>query len=261
LSGQRALVTGASSGLGAAVAHELVAQGARVLINSRSSERLQARADAIAAACPDGTPPAICAADVAQAEAAPALAARARKLLGGLDVLVCNAGGPSPGNFANIDDDGWRAGFELVFLSAVRSLRACLPLLRERGAGRVAIITSVSGLQPIPRLMLSNTLRPALMGLVRHLASELAADRILINAVAPGFFDTQRSREVQEAMGVQRGVPLATVEAELAQHIPLGRQGEPAELARLIAFLVSPGNGYLTGQTLVIDGGLVVAAR
>jgi len=138
-------------------------------------------------------------------------------------------------------------------------VRAALPLLKASGSGRIVITTSISGFKPVQRLLVSNALRPAVMGLVRHLAGELAADRILVNAVAPGLFDTERLREVQAAIADQRGIALADVRREHAARIPVARMGDPLELGRLVAFLVSEENTYLTGQTLVIDGGLLVA--
>ncbi len=282
LEGRAAWVTGASAGLGAAIAGELVARGARVLISSRAPKRIQAAADDIvrrmqaraggtARGGPAGGgaggvgppawhPPLPATGDVTDPQSAPVLVARARQAFGGLDILVCNAGGPPPGDFDELGDDAWTAGFELILLSAVRSIRAALPLLRASSAGRIVMIASISGIKPVRRLLLSNTLRPAVMGLARHLAVELAPDGILINAVAPGFFDTERSREVQAAMAAQRGIALEEVQAETAGRIPLGRQGDPAELARAIAFLISPENSYLTGQTLVVDGGLLVGS-
>ncbi len=279
LTGRVAIVTGASAGLGAGIARELVARGARVLMCSRSAEKLAAAADAISAsmggasACsgaPDAPgapitasrawhPPIVVPGDVTAPDTAPRLVGVAQERFGRLDILVCNAGGPPPGDFAETDDDAWRAGFELIFLSAIRCVRAALPLLRASGTGRIVITASISGIKPVRRLIISNALRPAVMGLVRHLAGELAPDKILVNAVAPGFFDTERSREVQAAIAEQRGVTLADVQRETAARIPLARQGEPLELGRLIAFLVSEENTYLTGQTLVIDGGLLVA--
>jgi 3-oxoacyl-[acyl-carrier protein] reductase len=285
LTGRVAVVTGASAGLGAGIARELVARGAYVFMCSRSPEKLAAAADAItssmrtgeagsaasapgapaelARSVPDSPawhPPVVFPGDVTAADTAPRLVQAVQERFGRLDILVCNAGGPPPGDFTETNDDAWRAGFDLILLSSVRSIRAALPLLRASGLGRIVISTSISGIKPVRRLLVSNALRPAVMGLVRHLAGELASDGILVNAVAPGFFDTERSREVQAAIAEQRGVALADVQRETAARIPLGRQGEPLELGRLIAFLVSPENTYITGQTLVIDGGLLVGA-
>ncbi len=313
-----AIVTGASAGLGAAIAQALAENGTHVLLCSRRSERLLAARDAIrasltgpadgrAGARADGRtdaradaqkrdsswtdltrrtssgqaseqqsaqsaeasaqpteqssadlPQLRCmAGDVTNSATAPALVGEAQRLWGRLDVMVGNAGGPLPGTFEEHDDDAWRAAFELVVLSNIRLIRAGLPLLRESPAGRIVLVASISAFRPVPRLALSNTLRPALAGLVRDLAVELGEAGILINAVSPGFFDTERSREVRTSMAQMRGVPFEQIEAELTAKIPLGRQGHPPELGALVAFLCSPRNGFVTGQTIVADGGLL----
>jgi len=272
LTGHRAIVTGASAGLGFGIASELAARGARVLIASRSetniraaaariSRRLEATGDDRDACLPPepACAPLPIAVDVTAPDAATRLAAAARDRLGGLDILVCNAGGPPPGDFGELADRDWEEAFRLILLAPVRLIRACLPFLRESGRGRILIVSSISGLRPVRRLMLSNVLRPSLMGLARHLGNELAPDRILVNAIAPGFFDTERASEVQQAIAEASGRDVSRVRAELAARIPLGRRGDPAELGRYAAFLVSAENTYITGQTLVIDGGLLSA--
>ncbi|MFC1571968.1 SDR family oxidoreductase [Candidatus Eisenbacteria bacterium] len=268
LEGRRAIVTGASAGLGAGIAHELVARGARVLMCSRDQDRLLATADQIDRRVKQTGPkpgvtewytPTIVSGDVTHADTAAKLIAGARESFGGLDILVSNAGGPPPGDFADLDDTAWTEAFNLIVLSVVRLVRTSHALLRESQAGRIVLNTSISGLRPVNRLTLSNTFRPALMGLVRHLANELAPDGILINAVAPGFFDTERSLEVFEAAAEKAGKSVVAMQKETVSRVPLKRQGEPAELGKLVAFLVSEENSYLTGQTLVADGGLLLA--
>jgi len=270
LDGKRVLVTGASAGLGAGVAREFVARGAHVLMSSRSTERIEAAAAQIAEAMKSGGPtrgikvwqaPVTLAADVTHPATAPTLAAAAKKALGGLDVLVCNAGGPPPGDFGELEDSQWEAAFRLILLSPIRLIRACLPMLRESKAARILLMSSVSGIRPVKRLLLSNTLRPGLSGLARHLAGELAGDRILINTVSPGYFDTERAREVQEAIAQQAGREPIEIAEETWARIPLRRPGNPEELGRLVAFLTSEENTFVTGQTLVIDGGMTVAAE
>ncbi|MFH1144349.1 MAG: SDR family oxidoreductase [Candidatus Eisenbacteria bacterium] len=253
LEGRRAIITGASAGLGAAVAGELAVRGARLILCSRAEGRLRRAAAAIAAR------PFLLAADVLDPETAPRLAAMARENLGGLDILVCNAGGPPPGDFGELDDAQWEAAFRLILLSPIRLIRACLPLLAESGSGRIILMNSISAIRPVKRLLLSNAIRPGLVGLARHLAGELADRKILVNVIAPGFFATDRSREVHEAIALQSGRTLSEVQNEANARIALKRHGDPAELGRLIAFLVSMENTYITGQTIVIDGGLTVA--
>jgi 3-oxoacyl-[acyl-carrier protein] reductase len=266
LAQSRALVTGASAGLGFGIASELASRGARVIMASRSDANLRAAVERIAARtvappaalpAPRGPAPIPIAADVTDPTAAEHLAAAAREQLGGLDILVCNAGGPPPGHFGELSDRHWEDAFRLILLAPIRLIRACLPQLRESGHGRIVLISSISGLRPVERLMLSNVLRPSLMGLARHLANELARDGILVNAIAPGFFDTERAREVQAAIAQSGGRSLREVQADLTAGIPLGRQGDPAELGRVVAFLASAENTYITGQTLVVDGGML----
>jgi 3-oxoacyl-[acyl-carrier protein] reductase len=269
LDGRRAIVTGASTGLGAAIAEELAACGARVLLCSRSAEKLSAAVARISArVAPPGERSGradpgqallTLAADVLDPRTAPRLSALARDHWGGLDILVCNAGGPPPADFDEADDAAWEEAFRLVLLSPIRLIRACLPLLRASGMGRIILMNSVSALRPVRRLLLSNALRPGLIGLARHLGGELAADGILVNAISPGFFDTGRAREVQEAIARKSGRPLVEIQDETRARIPLGRQGDPRELGRLITFLASVENSYITGQAIVIDGGLTTA--
>jgi len=279
LKDRRAIVTGASMGLGAGIAGELAARGARMILSSRSPEKLRAANERIrvrlqegpgreggdsamppaGSALPAGALPILVPADVLDPAAASRLADTARDRLGGLDILVCNAGGPPPGDFAELDDAQWEEAFRLVLLAPIRLIRACLPMLRASGSGRIILINSVSALRPVKRLLLSNALRPGLVGLARHLAAELAADGILVNAISPGFFATERAREVQEAIARQAGRSLGELQGETRARIPLGRLGDPAELGRAVAFLVSTQNSYITGQTIVIDGGLTTA--
>lgn len=251
LQGRVAIVTGASAGLGAGIARELAARGAQVLVCSRSEERLRA----MIAGSPHAANLSPLAADVTAPAAAAQLVAAAREIFGHLDILVCNAGGPPPMDFAEAEDPEWAAAYNLIVLAPLRLIRAALPFLCASGSGRIVILSSVSAWRPVPRLVLSNTLRPALSGLARHLAVELGPAGILVNAVSPGFFDTERAREVQEAIAEQNGTSAINTRIEITMQIPLRRQGDPAELGHLVAFLVSAENSYVTGQTIVADGG------
>lgn len=251
LKGRRALVTAASKGLGRACAEALVAEGASVYVSSRDPASIEAAGLAIHAA-------GWSVADVSVAGEPESLVGRAAATLGGLDVLVANAGGPPPGTFQSTPLDAWEAAFQLTLMSAVRLVHAALPHLKQSDQGRVVFITSVSVRQPIPNLVLSNSLRAAVTGLAKTLARELAGDRITFNCLAPDAILTDRIRHLA---GAARG---GDMEAELkrrAEAAPMKRFGEPAEFAAACAFLCSRQAGFITGQTLGVDGGALLGVH
>lgn len=265
LRGMRAVCLAASQGLGLGIATEFALAGARTLLVSRSASKLEKARDRIVAiAAEEGpsfpgnemSPPDILSADL-EDEGAPAAIVRvATERLGGIDVLVSNIGGPPPGRFAATDDDAWQNGYEQLIRSYVRMFRAALPELEKSASPRVLAVTSVSSRQPIPGLILSNTFRAGLVGLTKTLAQEFASKGILINNIAPGMFDTDRLVELDEATAKDRGLPIETVRAERVAQIPIGRYGDPRELGRVATFLASPANTMITGQTILVDGGL-----
>lgn len=237
LSGKRALVMGASTGLGRAVAEELAGQGARVAICARSQERLQETAREIGAEA--------WARDLSQPQAAAVLVDEVRQSMGGLDILVSNTGGPPAGDFLDLDESHWRNAFQGLWMSAVDSFRAALPEMRKRGWGRILLITSLAAKEPVPRLTLSNAYRAGLLGLVNSVSREAAPDGVTINTILPGYIRTDRLLE------------LGVSEEGLSGAIPAGRLGEPRELAALAAFLASERASYITGQAIAVDGGLL----
>jgi 3-oxoacyl-[acyl-carrier protein] reductase len=256
LRGRVALVNAASRGLGRAIADALAAEGAHLVISSRKKEAIEAAAAEIAAA--HGGDVVAVAADVSQSEAAPQLVEVARDRFGGLDILVNNSGGPPGGTFGDFDDDAWQSAFELLLLNVVRMVRACLPLLRTSGHGRVVNVASTSVRQPIQGLVLSNSLRGAVVGLAKTLADELGPDQVTVNTVLPGRILTDRLRESFTPRSGPVGVPIDDlIRVNLAKEIPLGRVGEPPDVGNLVAFLCSDAAAYLTGQTIAVDGGLV----
>ncbi|HSS61422.1 MAG TPA: SDR family oxidoreductase [Candidatus Limnocylindrales bacterium] len=244
---RRALVTAASKGLGRACAEALIAEGARVFISSRNPE---ATAREIGAA---GWK----AADLAQQSDIESLVEAAVEKFDGLDMLVVNAGGPPPGTFQGTPLDAWQGGFELTLMSAVRLVKLALPQLKRSDQGRIVFITSISVRQPLPNIAISNALRAGVTGLAKTLARELAPDRITANCIAPDAILTDRTRHLAAAGG---GDVEETVKRMAAQ-APMRRMGDPAELGAACAFLCSRQAGYITGQTLGIDGGSLIGVH
>ena len=245
--GLRALVTGASSGLGFATARLLAAEGARVALNGRDPDKLAKAAREIKA---EGFP-----GDLSEAGVPEAVVARAAEALGGIDLLLVNAGGPPPGSFESFDDGAWAKAVDLCFLSAVRLIRAALPHLRRSGAASVLTVTSVSVKQPIPNLILSNSVRAATVGLTKSLALELGGEGIRFNSILPGWTATERATKLLIANAAAKGTTVEVETAERAKDFPLGRMATPEEFANMAVFLLSPAASYVTGSMIAVDGG------
>jgi 3-oxoacyl-[acyl-carrier protein] reductase len=178
---------------------------------------------------------------------------------GRLDILVANAGGPPPGTFLNATDTHWQTAFELTLMSAVRAMRLAVQRMQDRQYGRIVVIGSSSVKQPIPGLVVSNAFRPALLGVVKTLAQEVAATGITVNMVSPGRIDTDRVHMLDEARAKAQGISYDQSRAESERSIPARRYGSPAEIGALVAFLASEAAGYVTGQSMLVDGGMVSA--
>jgi 3-oxoacyl-[acyl-carrier protein] reductase len=234
---RRALVMGASSGLGKAVAQALAAEGARVALCARNAKRVAAAAAELGA---EGI-----VADLSAPGAAAQVVREAEKRLGQVDILVVNTGGPPPGLFAELQDGAWREAFEGLWMSSVGAIQAALPGMRTRRWGRIVVITSIAAREPVPRLMLSNSLRAGLHGLVNALSKEVAQDGITVNALMPGYTVTERLQELQLDL------------TKLAAQIPARRLGRPEDLAAVAVFLASEPAGYVSGQAIAVDGGLL----
>jgi 3-oxoacyl-[acyl-carrier protein] reductase len=237
LQGRRALVMGGSRGLGKAVAKALVAEGARVAICARDAGQVASTAAEL------GVEGLVC--DLSTPGAADAVVRQAQSLLGQLDVLVVNTGGPPSGHFADLSDLAWHTAFEQLWMSSVGAIRAALPDMRARRSGRVIVITSIAAREPVPNLMLSNSLRAGLHGLVNAISKEVAGDQVTVNALMPGYTLTERLEE------------LHLDEAQLAAQIPARRLGRSQDFAAVAAFLASDQAGYITGQAIACDGGLL----
>lgn len=257
LKGKPVLVMAASDGLGKAAAMEFAREGARVLLFARSEERLRRACKEISEA--GGELPEYVVGDITVAADIRKAVAAAAQRFGSIFALVNNSGGPPAGGFDAFDDDAWQKAFELTLLGFIRSIRAVLPLMRAAGEGRIVNFTSSSTRQAIDNLILSNTFRTGVVGLTKTLARELARDNILINVLGPGKMDTARLRSLEAMRAEKQGLVLEDLQKKSALEIPLGRYGRPEELARLAVFLCSAANTYITGQTVLADGGLVQA--
>lgn len=257
LQGKVALVAASSKGLGRAIASELAAEGARVMISGRTEETLSRAAAEIEEKT--GSEVRFRVADLARGEDVRGLVNSVVEQFGGVDVLVNNSGGPPAGGFDDLLDEDWQDAFELNLMSFVRLIRNVLPHMRERGGGRIVNVASSSIKQPIDNLMLSNTFRAGIAGLAKSLAAELAPDGILVNTLGPGRIHTERSASLDLAQAEARGVSEEDVRAEFASKIPLGRYGTPEEFAKVATFLGSPANAYTTGQAILVDGDMVRA--
>jgi 3-oxoacyl-[acyl-carrier protein] reductase len=250
IGGRNAVVTGASRGLGRAIARALAGEGARVTALARGRERL----DELAAAPVSGRGSISArACDLSDAAAIGELAG----LLSGTDILVLNTGGPPPGAVTDVADQAWMTQFESMFLSVVRLTRLALGGMRTRGFGRIIAVVSSGVVQPIPQLGISNTLRLAVVGWAKTLAAEVAADGVTVNCVAPGRIATDRVAELDQARALREGISLAEVERQSRATIPAGRYGDAAEFAALVAFLASTRAAYMTGGVIRVDGGMI----
>lgn len=255
LRGKVALVAAASRGLGRAIAAELAREGAALVICARDDEAIARAAREIAQETGARVVPVR--ADVSRLEEIGPLVEQGVRALGPIDILVTNAGGPPAGPFEAHDAAAWEAAFRLTLRSAVELSRAVLPGMRARRWGRILNVTSITVKQPVDDLILSNSLRAAVTGFARTLANEVAADGVTVNNLLPGYTRTERVVSLADALSARDGITPEAVRARWEQQIPMRRLGEPEELAALAAFLASERAGYITAQSIAVDGGWI----
>lgn len=258
LTDKRVMVTAASRGLGFAVAKAFAAEGAKVIISSRDEENVRSAVESLRAMT-DNENVFGYRCDVASPVDIDNLFYAVGKDHGDVDVLVPNAGGPVGGNFATITEEQWKDAYELTLMSLVRLARHALVGMQQNGFGRIVAIESASVKEPIDDLILSNTFRLAAAGLMKSLSREYAKDGILVNTVGPGRIATDRIQYLDERRVEREGISTAQIADEWAARIPVGRYGTPDEFAGIAVFLASPANQYITGQTVLVDGGMVRA--
>lgn len=255
LRGKIALVAASSKGLGRAVAEELAAEGAHLVMCARGRETLEQTAESIRQKA--GVKVVAVAADVSDPSDAARVVKAAFGEFGRVDVLVTNSGGPPSGPFESFTPDMWDAATRLLLKSAVELTRAVLPGMKERRWGRILNVTSIAAKQPIEGLMLSNSLRAAVIGFARTLANEVAPFGVTVNNLLPGYTRTDRVQELARAAGSKAGAASTDIVSKWEKEIPMGRLGEPREFAALAAFLASERASYITGGSIAVDGGWI----
>ena len=247
--GRSALVTGASGGLGLAVAKALAAEGVRVAISSRDRSRIEAAAGLVG----HGTIPLVC--DIADPVRRAALVNEASDRLGSLDILVINSGGPPPGPFDAPDDKSFAAVLNEHLGGVVALAGAAIPAMRQRGWGRILTITSCMAKQPAAGMILSNVARAAVTAFCKTCANEVAMHGITVNNLMPGYTMTDRIASLSNQTAERSGTSASAVVAAWESQIPAGRLGTPQEFAAVAAFLCSAQAAYLTGTSISVDGG------
>ena len=257
LEGRVALVAASSKGLGKAVAEELASEGVSLVLCARGLDALMATATDIQRR--HGVKVVALAADVAVLGEPERLVREAIAKLGKIDILFTNSGGPPAGPFESLTPEAWTKATTLVLTSVVEFCRAALPGMKERRWGRILNVTSIAAKQPVDNLMLSNSIRAAVIGFARTLANEVAPFGVTVNNLIPGFTRTDRMVELSEVSAKKDGVTPEQAEARFTSTIPMGRMGEPREFAALAAFLASDRASYVTGQSMAVDGGWIRA--
>lgn len=253
LNGKVIMVAAASKGLGYGIAQAVAREGALVSIGSRTAVDIEAAAHQLKSET--GTQVLGFVMDATNPQSILDWARATQVHFGGVDGLVVNAGGPPAGGFDNFSDDDWQAAFELTLLSSVRLIRAVLPAMRTRGSGSILTVTSSSVKEPIDILLLSNVMRSGVVSLVKSLSRQLAPEHIRVNNLVPGRIDTDRVKSLDSLTAKQLGQPPEAQKAHQESLIPWGRYGTIEEFGKAGAFLLSDAASYITGETLIVDGG------
>lgn len=242
LEGKKALVFGSSAGIGKSIVESLLKENAHVVVNSRNSERVQATVVEFQSSLNTKKVFGV-AADISQKNEATRAVKESQKVLSGLDILVVNTGGPAKGSFEEITTEQWLFDYQNLWISFVDAVKACLPEMKKQRYGRILLVTSLAAKEPLKNLTTSNGLRAGLSGLCKSLSTEVASYGITVNVLLPGYTNTDRLKELNLS------------EETVKSLVPMGRLGQPQELADLVTFLASDRAGYITGQCIAVDGG------
>lgn len=255
LKDKRAFIAGSSRGLGFATAATLAREGCKVAINSRDKNKVNAAAEKIFKET--STSAYGCVGDISAVSTAEELIQSVVAALGGLDILITNAGGPPAGSFETFDEAAWQKAVNTSFMSHVRLIRAALPHLRKSSTPSILTMTSYTVKQPLPNLVLSNSVRAATVALTKSLALELGKDRIRFNSILPGWTLTERVQELMAFRARNNGTTVEEETVKQTAEIPMGRMGLPQEFANAAVFLVSPAASFIHGVALAVDGGII----
>jgi 3-oxoacyl-[acyl-carrier protein] reductase len=251
------LVMASGSGIGQGVALEFAKENAKVMLFDKSEDNLKEASSKIFALTQNQVQYTV--GDITQKQDIENVVTRTKEIFGSVYALFNNTGGPPAGVFDTFDDQAWQDAFELTLLSYVRSIRAVLPIMRKSGVGRIVNNTSSSTKRVIDNLILSNTFRMGIMGMIKSLSRELGPENILVNVVGPGKIATERVNYLDSIKAEKESISLKEYQQKNAKTIPLGRYGSTEDIAKLVVFLCSEANTYITGQNILVDGGLVQA--
>lgn len=250
LNGKRALVMGSTRGMGRGIAERLAAEGAQVAVCGRNLSDAEQVATTFGGAKAYSL-------DLSDADSVAAIVDAVSADFSELDIIVCNGGGPPPGNIADVVADTWMAQFQSMFVNQLTIVNAFLPGMRDRGWGRIVVVSSSGIIQPIPNLGISNAIRASQVGWAKTLSSEVAPDGVTVNTVAPGRIHTDRVNQIDAAAAEKQGKPVEEIARASHATIPMGRYGTVAEFADTAVYLLSENAGYITGSVIRVDGGMI----